>query len=123
LGALKGVNGGRGADVVLVAVGTVNAMEEGLAYVEKGGTVLFFAPTPPDVTVPISPYRLLFEEITVTSSYSCTPQDTRLSLKLIETGRINVDDLITHRFDLSGVGKAIDLASKAQESLKIVIVP
>jgi len=120
---LKALNEGRGADVVLVAVGSSRAMEEGLALAEKGGTVLFFAPTPPGVMLPISPYRLMFEEVTITGSYSCTPQETRLSLKLIQMGRINVQDLITHRFDLSGVGEAIELAAKAGESLKIIITP
>ena len=120
---LKALNEGRGADVVLVAVGSSKAMEQGLALAEKGGTVLFFAPTPPGVTLPISPHRLVFEEVTVTGSYSCTPQETRLALKLIQGGRINVKDLITHRFDLSGVGEAIKLAGEAQESLKIIITP
>jgi len=94
-----------------------------MALVERGGTVLFFAPTPPGDTLPVSPHRLLFEEVTVTGTYSCTPQETRLSLKLIAAGRVNVRDLITHRFDLAGLGEAIALAARAQESLKIIVTP
>ena len=123
LAVLQELNEGRGADVVLVSVGSLKAMEQAMLLVEKGGSVLFFAPTAPGVTLPISPYRLMFEEVTITGTYSCTPQETRLSLKLIEAGRINVRDLITHRFDLSGVGEAINLAAQAQESLKIIITP
>ncbi|HUW08383.1 MAG TPA: zinc-dependent dehydrogenase, partial [Anaerolineae bacterium] len=121
IGRVRELNAGRGADVVFVSVGHLQVMEQALALVEKGGTVLFFAPTQPGTTLPVSPHRLIFEEVTVTGTYSCTPQETRLSLKLIEAGRINVRDLITHRFDLAGVREAMDLAARAQESLKIVI--
>jgi L-iditol 2-dehydrogenase len=123
LAALKDVNDGRGADAVIVTPAYTQAMEQGLALAGGGATVLFFAPTPPETTLPISPHRLLFSEITITGSYSCTPLETRLALKLIEGGRIHVDALITHRFDLAGVGQAIDLANAGAESLKIVIRP
>ena len=121
IGRVRDLNEGRGADVVFVCVGHLQVMEQALALVEKGGTVLFFAPTQPGAMLPVSPHRLLFEEVTVTGTYSCTPQGTRLSLKLIEADRVNVRDLITHRFDLAGVGEAIDLAARARESLKIII--
>ena len=106
-----------------LVVGNIKAMEQGLALADKGATVLLFAPTAPEATLPVSPHRLLFSEITIVSSYSCCPPETRQSLKLIQGGRISVKELITHRFDLAGVGEAIELAAKAQESLKIVITP
>jgi L-iditol 2-dehydrogenase len=71
----------------------------------------------------VSPHHLLFSEITVTASYSCSPAETRQALKLIHRGRIEVGEMITHRFDLAGVGEAIRLAAEAGESLKIVITP
>jgi len=121
--ALRDMNEGRGADVVLVCAGKLKAMEQALDLVEKGGMVLFFAPSAPEEMVSISPNRLLFHEINVTGTYSCTPQETRLSLKLIDSGRINVDDMITHRFPLAELDQAMALAAKAQESLKILIIP
>jgi L-iditol 2-dehydrogenase len=117
------LNQGRGADVVIVTAGSIEAIEQGVALAGKGATVLVFAPTPPKITLPISPYHLLFSEITITGSYSCSPRETRQALRLIRTGRIKVDELITHRFDLTGVGEAIRLAAQAGESLKIVIMP
>jgi len=116
-------NEGRGADVVIITAGSIEAMEQGLALAGKGATVLLFAPTPPEATLPTNPYRLLFSEITITGSYSCSPLETRQALKLIQTGRINVKALITHHFDLATVAEAFDLAAKAGESLKIIVVP
>jgi threonine dehydrogenase-like Zn-dependent dehydrogenase len=42
---------------------------------------------------------------------------------LIQRGRIRTNALITHRFDLTGVGEAIHLAAQVGESLKVVITP
>jgi threonine dehydrogenase-like Zn-dependent dehydrogenase len=88
-----------------------------------GATVVLFAPTPPQTTLPVSPYKLLFSEITLTGSYSCSPLETRQALALLRGGRIDADPLITHRFGLDGVGEAIRLAKKGGQSLKIVITP
>jgi L-iditol 2-dehydrogenase len=121
--ALLEANQGRGADAVIVTPGSVGAMEQGLALAGGGATVVLFAPTPPEVMFPISPHRLLFSEITLTGSYSCSPLETRQSLQLIQGGRIDASALITHRFDLTGVGDALRLAKNATESLKIVIIP
>jgi L-iditol 2-dehydrogenase len=123
LGALQQLNGGRRADVVIVTAGSIQAMDQGMALAGGGATVLLFAPSSPEATLAVSPHRLLFSEITVTSTYSCSPQETRQALKLIEGGRIKVEELITHRFGLAGVGEAIRLAAQAGESLKIVITP
>jgi len=121
--ALLEANQGRGADAVIVTPGSVGAMEQGLALAGGGATVVLFAPTPPEVMFPINPHRLLFSEITLTGSYSCTPLETRQALGLIQGGRIDPSALITHRFDLAGVGDAIRLAKQTAASLKIVITP
>jgi L-iditol 2-dehydrogenase len=123
LAALRQLNQGRRADVVIVTAGSIQAMEQGMALAGGGATVLLFAPPSPEAALAVSPHHLLFSEITITSTYSCSPQETRQALKLIQWGRIKVEELITHRFDLTGVGEAIRLAARAGESLKIVIVP
>ena len=123
VGALGELNEGRGADVVIVTAGSIQAMEQGMNLAGEGATVLLFAPSPPEATLPVSPHHLLFSEITITASYSCSPPETRQALKLIQGGRIETEELITHRFDLASVSEAILLAAEARESLKIVITP
>jgi L-iditol 2-dehydrogenase len=123
LTVLKELNEGRRAHVVIVTAGSIQAMEQGMALAGGGATVLLFAPSPPGASLPVSPHRLLFSEITIVTSYSCSPVETRQALKLIQAGRITAKELITHRFDLTGVGEAIRLAAEARESLKIIIEP
>jgi L-iditol 2-dehydrogenase len=122
-GALQEANEGRLADVVIVTAGSLRAMRQGMDLAGGGSTVLLFAPLPPGVDLPISPYRLLFSEISVVSSYSCTPVETRQALKLIQLGRIRAAEMITHRYGLAELGEAIDLALQAGKSCKILITP
>jgi len=120
---LKGLNEGRGADVVIVTADNIQAMEQGMRLANGGATVLLFAPSSPEAILSVSPHRLLFSEITITASYSSSPLETRRAIRLIQGRRIKAKELITHRFDLTAVGEAIHLAAQAGESLKIVIVP
>jgi len=124
LGAKVGeFNDGRSADLVIVTVGSASVMEEGLGLVGKGGTVLLYAPLAPGATLPVKVHDLLFSEITLVSTYSCGPDDTRAALEFISRERVQTRALVTHQFGLKQVGKAIRLAVQADESLKIVIVP
>ena len=60
-------------------------------------------------------------EVTLLGSYSSTPLEQRVALQLIESGKIKVKELITHRFKLNELAGAVTLAMEGKESLKIVI--
>src|SRR3990170_453780 len=51
------------ADVVIVCTGAASAIEQALQSVDMGGTVLFFAPTLPDVKTHIHVDELWLNEI------------------------------------------------------------
>ncbi len=114
---------GWGAEKVVVGPGTVKAIEQGLAGAAPGAVVLVFTPTPPDATVSYRPHDLYFKEITITHSYSAGPVETREALDLIRSGAIEVEDLVTHRFGLEGVGEALKMAKSHDDSLRSVIYP
>ncbi len=120
---LRKLNDDRGADLVIVTPASEAAMVQGLAVVGKGGTVLLYAPLPPGNLLPVEVHDLLFSEITIVSTYSCGPDETRTALEFIRRGRIKTRALITHRFGLDQVLEAMQLAVQAGESLKIVVVP
>jgi len=123
LTTLKALNEGRKADVVIVTAGSIKAMEQALTLADGGATVLLFGVSAPEATLPVSPYHLLFSEITLVGTYSCSHIETRQALKLIQGGRIEVKSLITHRFNLAGVDRAIHLAAEHGQSMKILITP
>jgi L-iditol 2-dehydrogenase len=115
---------GRLADLVVICSGAQSAISQALESVERGGTVLFFAPTEPGVTVPISVNDLFWRnEITLTSSYGGSPADYAAALELIQSGKIRVREMITHRLGLAETGLAFQLVARAQDSLKVIIEP
>lgn len=121
---LREASNGRLADLVVICSGANSAIRQALKSVERGGTVLFFAPTDPGVTVPISVNDLFWRnEITLTSSYGASPADYAAALQLIEAGKMRVRDMITHRLGLSQTGLGFQLVAQAQDSLKVIIEP
>lgn len=119
--AVQELTGGRGADVVFVCAASIPAMELAMRLTARGGTILIFAPPPPDARLAISPHDILFHELTITGTYSTAPGETRLALDLLTDGRINVEDLITHRLALADVKRALDMTREAKESIKVLI--
>ena len=115
------INDGRKPDSVLVTPSSISAMQHGLELVGPGGTVLFFAPPPPTSMLPITPNKLFFQEVSLHTSYSAGPYETRLALDLLSTGRIRPETVITHRFPLREAAKAFKLVAKPGDSLKVVI--
>jgi len=69
--------------------------------VDRGGSVLFFAPTDPGVQVPFPFNAMWREEITMTSSYGGGPRDIEAAIELLAKKRVAVVDLITHRLPLA----------------------
>ncbi|MDP3730602.1 MAG: alcohol dehydrogenase catalytic domain-containing protein [Candidatus Omnitrophota bacterium] len=120
----KEFNSGYLADFVIICAGARQAFEQGLRSVERGGTVLVFAAAGKNMTMPV-PINDIFwrNEVTITSSYAGSPDDHRQALEKIASHKINVYDMITHRFGLGGTGRGFRLVAKAKESIKVIIEP
>ena len=121
---LRQVNQGRLADLVIVCTGIESAILQALHSVERGGTILFFAPTNTGVTIPISVNELFWRnEITLTTSYAGSPADHQMALELIRAGTVPVQQLITHHLGLAETGIGFHLVAEAQNSIKVIIEP
>jgi L-iditol 2-dehydrogenase len=115
---------GRLADLVVICSGVTSAINQALESVERGGAVLFFAPTEPGVSIPLSINDLFWRnEITLTSSYGGSPADYAAALELIGAGKIRVREMITHRLALAETGLGFRLVARALDSLKVLIEP
>jgi L-iditol 2-dehydrogenase len=118
---LKSINDGRLADVVIVCAAAKQAIDNALSSVDKKGKILFFAVPETDISIPSQ--RFWRDEITVTFSYGASPDDLQKAIELIDSGRVNVRKMITHRIPLSDIGRGFKLAAEAKNSLKVVVVP
>ena len=121
---LREVNEGRLADLVIVCTGAPPALHQALQSVERGGTVLFFAPTEPGVTVPVSVNDVFFRnDVTLTTTYAGAPVDLATALELIGGHRVQVGEMITHRLGLAEAGLGFKLTAEAGSSLKVIVEP
>jgi len=120
---VRRVNENRLADLVIVCTGALPAFTQALQSVDKGGTVLFFAPTEPGVNLPIPVNDLRSIGITLMPSYGAAPMDLTVALDLIRARRVPVHEMITHRLGLAETGKGFQLVASANESLKVIIEP
>ena len=122
--ALRQANAGKLADLVIVSAGHPEAIAQAFASVERGGTILFFAPTDKDSPIPI-PFNALFwrNEITLTSSYAGSPAEYQQALDLISAGKMNLSRMITHRMGLADIQEGFRLVAGAKDSLKVIIEP
>jgi L-iditol 2-dehydrogenase len=119
--AVDKTTGGNMADIVVVGPGTLKAMSQGISCAGRGGKVIFFTPTNPEDVLRIQPNAIYFKDISITTSYSCGPDDTKAALQFISDGTVNTKALITHRFPLEKTPEAFHLTAKAKDSLKVII--
>jgi len=95
-----------------------------LELVEKGGTVLFFAPTGQGEPFPFSINDVFWRnDVTLTTTYAGAPADHIAALELIRAGSVPVADMITHRFGLAEARKGFDLVASGGKSVKVIILP
>jgi len=116
-------NEGRPADLVIVCTGAFSAFSQALNSVDRGGTILCFAPTEPGVSIPIPVNEFWRNSITVLPSYANSPYDAMLAIEMIRTGYVPVHKMITHRLGLEDTGLGFKLVATAEESVKVVIEP
>ncbi|MCP2518873.1 zinc-dependent dehydrogenase [Candidatus Aminicenantes bacterium AC-335-K20] len=119
----KKANNGKLADLVIICTGAESAFDLAFGTVERGGTILFFAPTHPDAKISFPINDLFFNNIKIVTSYAGSALDFNIALDLISSKRINVKELITHRLRLNEIQKGFQLVWEAKNSLKVLIFP
>ena len=120
---LKDLNGGRLADLVIVCTSAMAAITQATKSVDRGGTLLLFAPTAAGVDVPIPLFDFWRDEINVVTSYAGSGDDLKESLALIRDHKVRVADMVTHRLPLAETGRGFQLTASGQDSIKVIIDP
>jgi len=120
---LQRSNNGELADLVIICTGAMSAFDQALRSVDRGGTVLFFAPPEPGKEIPIPANEFWRNEITLLPSYGNSPRDAVEAIELIRSGRVPVKEMITHQLKLEEASLGFRLVSEADESIKVIIRP
>jgi L-iditol 2-dehydrogenase len=121
-GLVKKINGGMLPDLVILCTGAGAAFEQAFKSVGRGGTILVFASAEEGYTIPLSINDFFWRnEAALTSSYAANPEEHLEALELIRSKKVNVKDMITHRFGLDDILKGFKLVAEAKESIKVII--
>lgn len=120
---VREANDGRLADLVTICTGALPAFAQSLKCVDRGGTVLFFAPTEPGVELPVPVNDFWRNGITLLPSYGAAPLDCIQAIELIRYHRVPVSKMITHRLPLEETALGFRLVEEANDCIKVIIEP
>ncbi len=114
---------GRGADAVLLAVGSNALIRTAMDAARPGGRVLLFAQTQRGEVV-IDPAAICVDEKALVGSYSASVDLQEESVRFVMDREMDLEKLISHRFPLQQSARALELAAHPQPtSMKVVIQP
>jgi L-iditol 2-dehydrogenase len=114
---------GRGADAVVLAVGSNALIRPAMDAARSGGRVLLFAQTQRGEVV-VDPAAICVDEKTLVGSYSASIDLQEQSVSFVMNRELDLERLISHRFSLQESARALELAAHPQPaSMKIVIQP
>jgi L-iditol 2-dehydrogenase len=112
---------GRGADVVVEAVGSGDAWRDAVTLARPGGTIVMFGGLPTGAHVDADAYRLHYEELTLRGSFHHTPASVRAALAFLASGAYPWERLVTHRVLLADLPAMF--ADPPRDLLKAAVVP
>ena len=120
---IREINQGRLADLVIVCAGTISAYIQALQSVDRGGTVLCFAPLEPGLNFVFPFFDFWNDGITLLPTYGGSPFDITTAIELIRAQRLPLREMITHRLPLKETGLGFQLVAEAKDSIKVIIEP
>ena len=119
---VKDLTDGWGADVVIEATGVPSVWEMAIACARPGATVNLFGGCPRDTTITVNTEQLHYSELTLKGVFHNTPQFVRAALRLLASGTVPLDRLISRAAPLSDLGQVF-AEMKARQVIKVAIAP
>jgi L-iditol 2-dehydrogenase len=114
---------GQGADVVIVAAPAGAAQESALQLAGIGGRINLFGALPKDrPTIQFDSNLVHYKELVVTATSACSTADCWQAAEIVNSGRIDLSELVSLRFPLSQAVAAF-AAAQDSKSLKVVLEP
>jgi len=86
---------GRGADIVLEAVATLEAWQWAVQMARKGGLVNLFGGPPAGTSVALDTNLIHYSDLTIKASFHHTPSTARKAFALLCSGRFLCEDFVT----------------------------
>jgi D-arabinitol dehydrogenase (NADP+) len=110
-------------DVVIDATGAPAVLAQAIRLARPGGRLLMFGVAPQGKTATFEPFQVFRKGLSIHASYT-SRRNSYQALKLISSGAVRVDDLVSHRLPLEGFDAGIGkIESKKENAMKVMIFP
>ena len=119
---VRKITSGQGADVVIEAVGSPQTTEQAIQMARKGGIVNIFGVANTNAFSQIKPFDIYFRELTVVGTYAVTLDTFNRAAKLLASGRLDIDYLLTEELPLCELEKAIEMMKKKKGLKKQIVM-
>lgn len=121
---VKAITAGRGADIVFVAVSAPGIVEQAVRLSRPGAKILLFSQTSDKERIEVSGADICVGERTIYGCYSASVDLQKESARLVFSGELPVEELVSHRFPLDRIESGFQLARRPDDrSLKIIVQP
>ena len=122
-GAVKRMTEGRGADVVIEAVGLPELWQLGVRLLRRGGVVNFFGGCATGTEVHLDTHLLHYSEITCKASFHHTPALIRKALDVVGRGYVTAKDFVNGVEPLANLLEVMQHLMSHNGHLKTAIIP
>jgi len=112
----------KGFDVIIDATGYAPMVEHCMKYVKHGSKIVVYGVCNEEDDIRINPYEIFEKEIKIIGSFAQTHCYDR-ALKYLESGRVQVQKLITHTFPLPEYAKGLEKVMEGGKQIKVLIHP
>ncbi|MAF66674.1 MAG: hypothetical protein CMJ84_13570 [Planctomycetes bacterium] len=118
------VSEGKGADDVILAVGSLDALQHGLGLLAKGGVADFFSALPPDEhKVTLDSKLVHYDEVTLVGSTGGQPSDLVAALDAMTSGQIDPGSYVFSVGDLEHCPRVLKMIQQKQIDGKTILYP
>jgi L-iditol 2-dehydrogenase len=122
-GPVHEMTGGRGADVVIEAVGLPEVWQLAVQLLRRGGVVNFFGGCPSGTHLNLDTSLLHYSELTCKASFHHTPALIRKALDIVGRGYISAKDLVNRVEPLTNLIQVMQHLMSHNGHLKTAIIP
>lgn len=120
---VRRLSNGKGADVIITSTPAPVASIQAVEMARKGGRILIFGGLPKDNRNPGVDMNIIhYNALHLIGTTIFAPRHQRIALRLMASGRIPADKLVTHRFPLSEFKQGATMALEGKV-LKAVFLP
>ena len=120
---VRALTNGRGADVVIEAVGLPEVWQLAMKLLRRGGVVNFFGGCPDGTEVPVDTRNLHYSELTLRASFHHTPALILKALSAVSQGYVTAKDFVNRVEPLSNLLDVMQHLMSHNGHMKTAIIP